>query len=62
LPRNIDFIWTEKCDITFANLKRIVSTAPVLQGLNGDIPFRISSDVSDKPIGVALGQEEDNKP
>ena len=27
---NIDFIWTEKCDISFPELKWLVSTTPVL--------------------------------
>ena len=61
LTRNIDFIWTDKCDIAFAELKRLVSTTPVLRGPNWNIPFHISSDASDTAIGAVLGQEEDKK-
>eukprot|EP00253_Pinus_taeda_P028690 PITA_28690 len=62
LTGNIDFLWTEKCERAFNDLKKHVSTAPVLQGPNWDLPFQISSDASDTAIGVVLGQEEDRKP
>jgi len=62
LTGNIDFIWTEKCDIAFEDLKRIVSIAPVLWGPNWDLPFQISSDASDTVIGAVLNKEEDKKP
>lgn len=59
---NVEFEWTEKCDIVFADLKKIVSTAPVLRGPNWIFPFHISSGASDTTIGVILGLEEDKKP
>ena len=62
LTGNVDFIWTDKCDHAFKDLKNLVSTAPVLRGPNWDFPFQISSDASDTMIRVVLGQEEDNKP
>ena len=62
LTGNIDFIWIDKCDIAFEDLKWLVSTAPVLRGPNQDFPFQISSDASDTAIGAVLSQEEDKKP
>eukprot|EP00253_Pinus_taeda_P005869 PITA_05869 len=62
LTGNIDFLWTEKCERAFSDLKKLVSTAPVLRGPNWDFPFQISSDASDTAIGAVLGQEEDRKP
>eukprot|EP00253_Pinus_taeda_P011525 PITA_11525 len=62
LTGNIDFLWTEKCERAFNDLKKLVSTAPVLHGPNWDLPFQISFDASDTTIGVVLGQEEDRKP
>eukprot|EP00253_Pinus_taeda_P027785 PITA_27785 len=44
------------------DLKKLVSTAPVLRGPNWDLPFQISSDASNTAIGAVLGQEEDKKP
>eukprot|EP00253_Pinus_taeda_P012303 PITA_12303 len=62
LTSNIDFLWTEKCDQAFKELKKLVSTALVLRGPNWNLPFQISSDASDTAIGAVLGQEEDKKP
>jgi len=52
---NIDFIWTDKCDIAFEDLKHLVSIALVLRGPNWDSPFHISSNASDTAIGAVLG-------
>ena len=62
LTRNVDFIWTNKCDNAFNDLKRLISTAPVLRGPNCNFLFQISSDASDIAIGAVLGKEEDKKP
>eukprot|EP00253_Pinus_taeda_P013007 PITA_13007 len=62
LTGNVDFLWTEECDQAFKELKKLVSTAPVLRGPNWNLPFQISSDASDTTIGAVLGQEEEKKP
>jgi len=62
LTGNVDFLWTEKCERAFQDLKNLVSTAPILRRPNWDLPFQISSDASDIAIGVVLGKEEDKKP
>ena len=62
LTGNVDFIWIDKCDHYFEDMKKLVSTTPVLTGPNWDLPFQISSDASDTAIGAILGQEEDKKP
>lgn len=49
-------MWTEKCDRAFQDLKKLVSTAPVLRGPNWNLPFQISSDASDTAIGPVFGQ------
>jgi hypothetical protein len=58
----VEFQWSDKCDVAFAELKRLISTTPVLRGPNWKLPFHISSDASDVTIGIVLGQEEDKKP
>eukprot|EP00253_Pinus_taeda_P003794 PITA_03794 len=55
LTGNVDFLWTEKCECAFKDLKKLVSRDPVLQGPNWDFPFQISSNASDTAIGVVLG-------
>lgn len=62
LTGNIDFIRTNKCDISFEELKWLVSIAPVLRGPNWDLPFQTSSDALDMDIGAVLCQQEDMKP
>lgn len=62
LTNNVKLEWTDKCDVAFADLKKLVSTTPVLREPNWDLPFHISSDASNTTIGVVLGQEEDKKP
>jgi len=61
LTGNVDFLWTEKCEFAFKDLKKLVSTTPVLRGPNWDFPFQISSYALDTVIGAVLGQEEDKK-
>lgn len=60
--RNVDLKWSDKCDRTFTDLKKLVSKAPVLRGPNWELHFDISTNASDATIGVVLSQEEDVKP
>ena len=62
LTGNVEFQWSDKCDVAFAGLKKLISTTLVLRGPNWKIPFHISIDALDIAIGVVLGQEEDKKP
>jgi hypothetical protein len=62
LTGNVEFQWSNKCDVAFAELKKMISTTLVLRGPNWKIPFHISTDASNITIGVVLGQEEDTKP
>ncbi len=34
LAGNVEFNWSDKCDVTFVDLKKSISTAPLLKGLN----------------------------
>jgi hypothetical protein len=62
LTGNVEFQWSDKCDVAFVGLKKLISTAPVLRGPNWKIRFHISTDASDIAIGAILRQEEDKKP
>jgi hypothetical protein len=62
LTGNVEFQLSDKCDVAFAEIKRLVSRASVLRGPNWKIPFHISSDASDNAIGTVLGKEKDKKP
>jgi len=39
LTGNFDFMWTDKCDIAFEELKWLVSRDPILRGRNLDFTF-----------------------
>jgi len=54
VTRNVDFVWMDKYDRGFEDLKKLVSTAPVLRGPSWDLPFQILSDASDTTIGAIL--------
>jgi hypothetical protein len=62
LTGNVEFQWSNKCDVSFAELKRLIQQYQVLRGPNWKLPFHISLDASDVVIGDVLRQEEDNKP
>jgi hypothetical protein len=40
LTGNVEFQWSDKCDVDFAGLKKLISTVPVLRGPNWKIPFQ----------------------
>jgi hypothetical protein len=44
LTGNVEFQWSDKCDVAFAELKMLVSTTSMLRGLNWKLPFHISLD------------------
>jgi hypothetical protein len=54
LTGNVEFQWSDKCDVAFTGLKKLISTTPVLRGPNWKIPFHISTDASDIAIGTVL--------
>jgi hypothetical protein len=62
LSKDVDYCWTLNCQQAFETIKERLSTAPVLQCPNWDLPFHIHTDASDKSVRVVMGQNEDNKP
>ena len=56
--KDIEFQWTESCQITFEVFKDKLSVAPILRGLGWSLPCHISTDASDMAIGGVLGQKE----
>jgi hypothetical protein len=62
LTKDVDFRWTDNCELSFTDLKHKLSTTPILRGPNWALSFHISSDASDTAIGVVLGKHEDKEP
>jgi hypothetical protein len=56
LTKDFDFRWIDNCELSFADLKEKLFTAPILRGPNWDLPFYISSYTSNTAIGAVLGK------
>nr|GEX07070.1 reverse transcriptase domain-containing protein [Tanacetum cinerariifolium] len=59
LEKNTPFIFSEDCIKAFQMLKKKLTEAPILIGLNWDLPFELMYDASDFAIGVVLGQRHE---
>jgi hypothetical protein len=59
LSKDTKFIWTENAKMSFIDMKKCLSEAPILRGPDWTFPFHISTDASDTAIGVVLGQQEE---
>jgi hypothetical protein len=57
LEKNAKFIWSEKCQANFEELKKRLTTAPVLILLDLSKSFSIYCDASHQGIGCVLMQE-----
>jgi len=54
LAKEVDFVFDQACRDTYNELKRHVTSAPIIQLLNWDEPFEKMHDVSDYTIKVVL--------
>ena len=58
LPQ-IKFIWSDRCDIPFEELKAMLQSAPVLRAPYFKSSFKLAVDASDVAAGAMLLQEDD---
>jgi hypothetical protein len=56
LAKEVDFVFDQACKDAHDELKRCVTSAPIIQPPNWDEPFEIMCDASDYAIGAVLGQ------
>ena len=57
--KNALFVWTEECKSTFATLKELLTTAPVLLLPDPEKPFVLETDASHFALGCVLSQRDD---
>ena len=57
LEKNVKFVWSEKCQANFKELKKMLTTAPVLVLLDLSKNFSIYCDASRQGLGCVLMQE-----
>ncbi|RVW19625.1 Retrovirus-related Pol polyprotein from transposon opus [Vitis vinifera] len=62
LAKDAKFIWDERCQKSFDQLKQFLTTAPIVRAPNWQLPFEVMCDASDFAIAAVLGQREDGKP
>ena len=62
LVKDAKFIWDDRCQRSFEELKVFLTTTPIVRASNWQLPFEVMCDASDFAIGVVLGQREDGKP
>ncbi|WKA06680.1 hypothetical protein VitviT2T_024570 [Vitis vinifera] len=62
LAEDAKFVWDERCQKSFDQLKQFLTTAPIVRAPNWQLPFEVMCNASDFAIGAVLGQREDGKP
>ena len=62
LMKDEPFEWTKEFQASFEMLKTLLTTAPILQSPDWNLPFELKYDASDYAMGAVLGQRCDKKP
>ncbi|RDY07908.1 Retrovirus-related Pol polyprotein from transposon 17.6, partial [Mucuna pruriens] len=56
LQKDVEFNFDQPCIEAFQELKSRLTSAPILQAPNWDLPFELMCDASDSALGAVLGQ------
>ncbi|XP_015086935.1 uncharacterized protein LOC107030041 [Solanum pennellii] len=57
LKKDTKWVWSERCDEAFQNLKEAIASEPILKLPDFELPFEVHTDASDKAIVGVLVQE-----
>lgn len=60
LRKNVPFRWTHECDISFDEVKRLLTSSPVMAIFDRDRPITTYTDASGVGIGAVLKQIQDD--
>ena len=55
--KGIRYEWTNECDVAFAELKRLLTSAPILRVPDMDKDFMVCTDASKQGLGAVLMKE-----
>ncbi|KAK1652125.1 hypothetical protein QYE76_069930 [Lolium multiflorum] len=61
LQKDVPFVFDDDCKEDFETLKKALTTAPVVEPPDWNLPFEIMCDASDFAVGAVLGQRVDKK-
>ncbi|KAK1684390.1 hypothetical protein QYE76_045238 [Lolium multiflorum] len=56
LQKDVPFVFDDDCKEAFETLKKALTTAPIVEPPDWNLPFEIMCDASDFPVGAVLGQ------
>ena len=59
LQKDIPFVFDDDCVEAFEILKKALTSAPIVQPPDWNLPFEIMCDASDYVVGAVLGQRVD---
>ena len=59
--KDVEFNFSHECLESFHRLKQALTSAPIIQPPDWNLPFEIMCDASDFAVGAVLGQRKDNK-
>ena len=54
--KDVPFVFDDDCKEAFETLKKALTTAPVVEPPDWNLPFEIMCDASDFAVGAVLGQ------
>ncbi|KAK1629949.1 hypothetical protein QYE76_004264 [Lolium multiflorum] len=61
LQKDVPFVFDDDCKEAFETLKKALTTAPIVEPPDWNLPFEIMCDASDFAVGAVLGQRVDKK-
>jgi hypothetical protein len=61
LQKDVPFNFKEDCHLSFDKLKTLLTSTPIIQPPNWDMPFEIMCDASNYVVRVVLGQQNGKK-
>jgi hypothetical protein len=61
LQKDVPFVFYDDCKEDFETLKKALTTAPIVQPPDWNLPFEIMCDASNFAVGAFLGQRVDKK-
>jgi hypothetical protein len=61
LQKDVPFYFNDDCKESFAILKKVLVTAPIIQPPDWSLPFEVMCHASDHAVGVVLGQRVNGK-
>ncbi|RVW86174.1 Retrovirus-related Pol polyprotein from transposon 17.6 [Vitis vinifera] len=62
LVKDAKFVWDQKCQKSFEELKQFLTTAPIVRAPNWKLPFEVMCDASDLAMGLFWGKEKMESP